>query len=232
MGFVFQVYGVDNAMLWYFRFIDKTRGCRYCTASSIKVDYKVMALRCFQQPEVPHGACISLIGMAGVGKSTVGELLAKALDWAYLDTDRLLECYYGRPLQQIFDTLGRETFLQAEEIIVAGLGSKRCVISTGGSVVYGAKAMAKLRTLGPVVFLSATLKTVRGRLDNIQDRGLAIAPGQSIDSLYHERIPLYESAAHLVLDTDDSTPQESCDAILEWWRNEQETLELPDENKE
>ena len=105
------------------------------------------------------------------------------------DTDRLLECYYGRPLQQIFDTLGRETFLQAEEIIVAGLGSKRCVISTGGSVVYGAKAMAKLRTLGPVVFLSATLKTVRGRLDNIQDRGLAIAPGQSIDSLYHERIP-------------------------------------------
>ncbi len=178
-----------------------------------------MSLQFLATPFLPPGACISLIGMAGVGKSTIGGLLAQALGWACLDTDRLLEAYYGRPLQQIFDTLGRETFLLAEECVVAGLGAKRCVVSTGGSVVYGPRAVTRLQSLGPVVYLAACLETVQQRLDNVCERGLAIAPGQSIESLYQQRIPLYLRAAHLILHTDLLTPAECRDFILNWWRD-------------
>ncbi len=97
--------------------------------------------------------CLSLIGMAGAGKSTLGALLARRLDWAHLDTDRLLESYYGLPLQQLLDSVGLETFLQLEEHQVGSLGAQRVVISTGGSVVYSRRAVDRLRMRGPVVFL-------------------------------------------------------------------------------
>jgi len=166
--------------------------------------------------KMPPGGCISLIGMAGVGKSTVGAHLARELDWAHLDTDRLLEAFYGLPLQQIFDELGRESFLAAEELVVANMGAKRCVISTGGSVVYGPRAVARLRELGPVVHLQAELEVVRSRIDNIDQRGLAMAPGQTLDSLYEERRPLYAAAATLVVATDKLTPLQCAEAILHW----------------
>lgn len=172
---------------------------------------------CVLHPDkLPPGGCISLIGMAGVGKSTVGAQLANRLHWAHLDTDRLLEAFYGLPLQQIFDELGREAFLLAEELVVANIGAKRCVISTGGSVIYGPRAVARLRELGPVIHLHAALETVRQRIDNLDQRGLAVAPGQTLDALYEERRPLYAQAATLVVPTDQLSPASCVENILNW----------------
>ncbi|MDY7000649.1 MAG: shikimate kinase, partial [Thermodesulfobacteriota bacterium] len=99
-------------------------------------------------PSLTDEACLSLIGMAGAGKSTVGRALAKKLDWAFLDTDDLLQAHHGLSLQELFNAFGREKFLQAEEEVVAGMDVRRCVVATGGSVVYGHKAMHKLKSLG------------------------------------------------------------------------------------
>ena len=57
----------------------------------------------------PQG-CLSLIGMAGAGKSTLGRIVAERLGWAHIDTDRLLEAYYGMPLQTLLDGLGLADF--------------------------------------------------------------------------------------------------------------------------
>ncbi|MDD4733121.1 MAG: shikimate kinase, partial [Desulfovibrio sp.] len=97
--------------------------------------------------------CVTLVGIAGAGKSTVGRLLARALNWAHVDTDQLLEAYYGLPLQDLLDGVGLEKFLELEEHQVANLGIQRSVISTGGSVVYGPKAVERIQALGPVVHL-------------------------------------------------------------------------------
>ena len=166
--------------------------------------------------KLPPGSCVTLIGMAGAGKSTVGRFLAQKLHWTQLDTDRLLEAFYGLPLQEIFDELGLEAFLLAEELVVANLGAKRCVISTGGSVVYGHRAMAKLQELGPVVHLFAELETIRQRIHNPDQRGLAMAPGQTLDSLYEERRPLYANAASLVVSTEELSPEACAEAVLDW----------------
>lgn len=169
------------------------------------------------RPEILQpGGCISLVGMAGAGKTTVGGQLAALLDWAHLDTDRMIEAYYARPLQEVLDCLQLEQFRLAEERVVASLNLKRAVISTGGSVVYGQFAVDKLRKLGPVVFLKAALETVSSRLGDISNRGLAKSSAQSIADLYNERMPLYERAAHYTLETNGMTPEEISCRILDW----------------
>lgn len=175
-----------------------------------------MSARRLHPDKLPPGGCISLIGMAGAGKTTVGQHLAHKLGWTQLDTDRLLEAFYGLPLQEIFDELGHADFLQAEELVVANLGAKRCVVSTGGSVVYGPRAVSKLQELGPVVHLFAELETIRQRIHNPDQRGLVMAPGQTLDALYEERRPLYANAASLVVSTEELSPEACAEAILDW----------------
>ncbi len=165
-----------------------------------------------EEPKVP---CISLIGMAGAGKSTLAPLLAKVLNWAHLDSDHHIEAYYAMPLQAIYDTYGHERFLEIEGQLVSELMLHRTVISTGGSVVYSEKALAKLKKLGPVVHLDVSEDTFIQRVGDASERGLAIAPGLTLRDLYREREPLYLAAADITVRTDDCTPEECVRRILE-----------------
>lgn len=159
--------------------------------------------------------CITLVGMAAAGKSTLGEKLAERLDWGQLDTDRYMESYYGMPLQAIMDTFGLKEFLRIEEQLVSELGLTRTVISTGGSVIYGDKAVAKLKQLGKIVLLDIDEATFLERVGDAENRGLAIAPGSTLSELYNERQPLYRAAADIVVRTDRHTPEECVDQILQ-----------------
>ncbi|GAB7021989.1 homoserine kinase [Salidesulfovibrio brasiliensis] len=159
--------------------------------------------------------CITLIGMAGAGKSTLAPLLAKALGWVHMDTDRHLEAFYGRPLQDIYDTYGHEEFLRIEERLVSEISLFRTVISTGGSVVYGAEAVTRLKELGPVVFLEIDAETFQKRVGDAEGRGLAVAPGKTMLDVFEERQPLYREAADVIVRTDRCTPDECVQEILE-----------------
>lgn len=158
---------------------------------------------------------ITLVGMAGAGKSTVGNLLAKRLDWGQLDTDRYMESYYGLPLQGIMDRYGLDQFLQIEEKLVSRLNLNRTIISTGGSVIYSQRAMDQLHELGPVVLLDIDEETFIKRVGNAENRGLAIAPGKTMGDLYNERQPLYRAAADITVSTADLSPEESVASIIE-----------------
>lgn len=173
-----------------------------------------MAFVPLERDEVQY-PCITLVGMAGAGKSTLGKLLAERLDWGRLDTDDYLESYYGLSLQGIMDTYGLDDFLRIEEHLVSELNLTRTIISTGGSVIYGQKAMDRLRELGPVVLLDVSEETFIERVGTAENRGLAIAPGKTLSDLYFERQPLYRAAADITVVTDASTPDQCVDAILE-----------------
>lgn len=167
-------------------------------------------------PDIHDESCLILIGMAGAGKTTLGRELAARLGWAQVDTDHIIEAWWGRPLQDISDALGKEEFIRAEEEIVSSLALKRCVVSTGGSVIYGPKAVAHLKVLGPVVFLCPGLEKIMERVASNPHRGLAIAPGQTVEDLYNERRPLYEAAADFSVDTGSRSAAECALDILEW----------------
>jgi shikimate kinase len=159
---------------------------------------------------------IILIGMAGTGKTTVGKKTARFLSWCHVDTDYLLESWWGISLQGLRDWLGLEGFLQAEEDMLCRLNLNRCVISTGGSVIYRQNGMRCLREMGPIIEMFADLKTVRSRLKNVDSRGLAILPGQTVDDLYHERRPLYAAYADKQINTGELDPEQCAREIGKW----------------
>ncbi|MCM1568413.1 MAG: shikimate kinase [Roseburia sp.] len=143
---------------------------------------------------------IVLIGMPGVGKSTVGVVLAKRLGYCFVDSDLVIQERYGRLLHELIEEKGVEGFLEIENEVNASLNPERAVIATGGSAIYGQKAMEHLRSIGRVVYLRLPYMEIRERLGDLNARGVTLHPGQSLMDLYEERIPLYEAYADVVID--------------------------------
>jgi shikimate kinase len=140
--------------------------------------------------------------MPGAGKSTLGVLLAKELSRSFLDTDLAIQTREGQTLQGILEKYGVDHFLRVEESLVLSLRLKGHVIATGGSVVYSPKAMAHLKRRGVVVLLGLSLPLLVERIQDMDSRGIAMAPGQDLESLYFERKPLYERYADVRISCD------------------------------
>ena len=143
---------------------------------------------------------IVLIGMPGAGKSTVGVVLAKRLGYRFVDSDLVIQEKYDKLLHELIEEHGVEGFWRIEEEVNASLTQHRSVIATGGSVIYGPRAMEHLRSIGTVVYLRLPLEEVAERLGDLSARGVTLMPGQTLADLYAERVPLYEKYAHEVVD--------------------------------
>ena len=167
-------------------------------------------------PESRH-PCITLIGMPGSGKSTLGTHVASNLAWAFVDTDHIMEAWYGLILEEIRNRLGREKFLQAEEQAILSLNVSRSVIATGGSVIYSPSAMQALKNRGVVVYLQADYQVIQDRVALNPERGLVLGANQTLLELFQERTPKYESYADLKVRTDRFSLQESARHISEWF---------------
>ena len=142
----------------------------------------------------------TLIGMPGSGKSTVGVLLAKALGYGFLDTDLVIQQREGALLQEILDEKGVPYFLDAEEQAVCSVECEQYVIAPGGSVVCREGAMAHLKGMGPVLYLRVPLEELKARIHNLDSRGIALEPGQTLEDILTIRAPLYERYADAVVD--------------------------------
>ncbi len=104
---------------------------------------------------------IILIGMPGVGKSTVGVVLAKRLGYSFVDADLVIQSWEGKLLHEIIEERGVEGFWMLEEAVGESMDVRRTVIATGGSAVYGENAMAHYKQIGTVVYLSLPLEGIR-----------------------------------------------------------------------
>ena len=143
---------------------------------------------------------IVLIGMPGVGKSTVGVILAKTIGMNFVDTDLVIQEKEKKLLREIIAEKGVDGFLNTEETIVGNVDVSNSVIATGGSVVYGKKAMQHLKDIGTVVYLKLSLEAVSARLSDIKGRGVVLKPGQTFEALYDERVKLYADYADITID--------------------------------
>ena len=159
---------------------------------------------------------ITLIGMPGSGKSTVGVLLAKTLGFQFVDTDLIIQQREGALLQDILDTRGVEAFLDCEEAAIRTLDCERTVISPGGSAVCRAGAMDHLKALGRVVYLHVPLAELERRVSNITTRGIAMAPGETLADVYAQREPLYRRYADLTVEVAEGMAlEETVAAVLQ-----------------
>lgn len=157
---------------------------------------------------------IILIGMPGSGKSTVGVLLAKTLGYGFIDTDLTIQQREGALLQEILDKRGLEAFLDAEEAAICSVTCTGTVIAPGGSAVCREGAIGHLKQLGTVVYLRVSLEELKGRLNNMSTRGIALSPGQTLADLYNYRAPLYDKYADITVEADGQTLEETVAAVL------------------
>jgi shikimate kinase len=157
---------------------------------------------------------ISLIGMPGSGKSTIGAALAARLDLEVVDADGLIEAQEGLSLQQIMDSKGNAAFRAIEEQVLTSMPLFPSVISTGGSVIYSENIMARLGGASTVVYLRARLDTIEYRVSLAPQRGIAANGEQTLQDLYEERVPLYERYGEIMVDCDDAAPAEIVETIV------------------
>ena len=162
----------------------------------------------------PRPDSIILIGMPGVGKSTIGPLLAQRTGRLFLDCDALLTQRERRGLQEIIDSDGHLALRAIEERLLMEISVRRHVIATGGSAIYSGQAMRHLKTLGRVVWLRLDLAELTRRIDNFATRGLAKRPEQTLADLYEERQPLYQCHAEVVVDCAGLNPDEVVENIV------------------
>ena len=150
----------------------------------------------------PASDNITLIGMPGAGKSTLGVVLAKRLGYRFVDTDLLLQEGTGMLLSDLIERRDIEGFIEEENKLLAGLRCSHHVIATGGSAVYSEQGMENLKKLGRVVFIDIDMTELPKRLHtDLFTRGVVIRSGSTLQDLYDERRPLYQKYADITVNT-------------------------------
>jgi len=156
---------------------------------------------------------LTLIGMPGAGKSTVGIILAKNLGLGFIDTDVLIQINQQKSLQQIIDETDHLRLRTIEEREVLKINISDHVIATGGSVVYSDKAMTHLLGISRIIFLEANFEVIKKRINNFEKRGIIRERGQTLRELFNERQALYRKYAEIIIDCNDLAPEEVAQQI-------------------
>ncbi|MFO7753353.1 MAG: shikimate kinase [Desulfobacteraceae bacterium] len=158
---------------------------------------------------------IVLIGMPAAGKSTVGVLLAKRLGLDFVDMDIIIQTGENKTLEEIISSVGVKGFLAKEESYLCSTDLTGHVVSTGGSAVYSTKAMDHVSQTGLIVYLEQGLEALKQRISSLDTRGVVRMPGQDIESLYHERTPLYEAYSDITVSCSGLSPDRIVSAIAD-----------------
>ncbi len=158
---------------------------------------------------------IVLIGMPGSGKSTVGVVLAKMLNYEFVDVDLVIQQKCDKTLQRLIDALGPQGFIDVENEVLKSLDFKHTVISTGGSAVYSPEAIGHLSEEGVIVYLKIALPELEERLSDFSERGVVMRKegAMSLEALYDERVPLYEQHADVTVDINGLSITEAANAV-------------------
>ncbi len=158
---------------------------------------------------------ITLIGMPGAGKSTIGIILAKYTGLGFIDTDVLIQTNRQKTLQQIMDESDYLNLRAIEEEEILQLDVENHVIATGGSVVYSEKSMAHLTGISKIVFLDVNFEEIKNRIHNFTTRGIAKSDSQSFEELFTERQLLYRKYAEIRIDCNELDQEQLAAQIAE-----------------
>lgn len=165
---------------------------------------------------------IFLVGLSGGGKSTVGPLVAHALGWTFVDSDREIEARNGRPVAVIFAEQGEPVFRTLEAATLVGLATcDRVVVACGGGAITDARSRAALES-GLVAWLRVPPAIAAARLSAdpaTEDRPLLAGGAQRrLEELLAARESLY-ARADVVVDAGSLSPDAAAAAIVEAWRS-------------
>lgn len=159
---------------------------------------------------------ITLIGMPFSGKSTIGKIISGKLNYQFIDIDTYIEKKYNMILSKVVETFGNENFNKIEENAMLDMSGNYNIFSTGGSVIYCEEGMKYLSKISTIIFLDLDLDSLIARMNKteMKDRGIVFKPGQSFESLFAERIPLYKKYSHKTVNCYKLTPEQITEKII------------------
>lgn len=164
-------------------------------------------------------ARVLLVGMMACGKSTVGRALAQQTGWPYVDNDELVAALAGQSTPDVAATRGPDGLHMLEGFVVEEILAMDPPLVAGipGSAVTTATTREQIRSGGFVVWLRARMETLAARVGDGSSRPFFAGHDvlATLQRLNEGREPLYEAAAHLVVDVDDRTPDEIAAIIRE-----------------
>ena len=158
---------------------------------------------------------IVLIGMPGVGKSTVGVILAKVLGFQFVDADLVIQEKEGKLLREIIAEEGPDGFIAVENRINSEIESHHSVIATGGSVVYGKEAMEHFKDIGTVVYLELPPESLEERLGSLKERGVVSNGKTTVEEIYADRAALYKKYADITLNEQGKQIRETVEMLYD-----------------
>ena len=158
---------------------------------------------------------IVLIGMMGVGKSTIGKCLAEKLNLKFIDIDSTIEKFQQMSITQIFETKGEEYFRDIEREYIMSTFEDNCVIALGGGA-YEDEQTRRFLINSLIIHLKTSPNIIYERIKNDKTRPLLKdqMTVEKITQIYNSRIENYEKADITII-TDNKTPTEIVEAIME-----------------
>jgi shikimate kinase len=159
---------------------------------------------------------IVLIGMAGVGKSTVGRRLSEVLDYHFVDLDDHIAEKFGLAIQEIINRDGESAFLEKEKQCMYEVELNQAVVAPGGSIVYHSDLMADLNRQVFLIYLEDSLENISGRIGDPFRRGIVGMNDKSLEQIFDERVYKYEGWAHVTIDCRGKLPEMITEEITQW----------------
>ncbi len=165
---------------------------------------------------------IFLVGLMGVGKTTIGKQLAKNIGCEFIDSDHEIERRTGADIPWIFDIEGEAGFRERESIVIDELTQLQgIVLATGGGSVLAAENRHHLMARGLVIYLRASIDHLLKRTAFDRNRPLLQTdnPRQRLEQLFMQRDPLYQEIADVIIDTDYRSVSNSVKLIIKNFQN-------------
>ncbi len=159
-----------------------------------------------------------LVGLMGVGKSTIGRLVATTLEMGFVDTDAMVEKRAEATIPQIWLTDGEQGFRELEAEAVQEAAKAGAVVSTGGGAPLMESNRRTMTETGRVVWLRASVPTLEQRVVGSGQRPLLETSPTALRELAGEREPIYRSIADMTLDTGDLDAEAAAARVVAWWK--------------